>query len=871
MRKLNIIKKVAVLLVFSIATTIVAGCSNVEQKPVEVKDIYLELKCDNELSYNKDGNFSVNISGATEFMDDITSDDVKICYVTADNEKLPQIDSEEGILLNEDEYRTADITPLQVIVNSSSSLTVNFKDMYFSRYRPCGYIFILDKDSSRDNKLLYCYAPVRYSSYSMVSDTAHVVREESEVTLKLTLDKTSFSDKISEKDITLSGGFSSCTIKTLERTGENTLTIDMQCVYNDNSQVGYVIVDKSMIADSSEDVTAEIRIDSPEVITDMDGFEATFNFSCIPVSLKDATFTDTVSSDMVTCDNPLIRINRVDRISVDEAMIYLTFDMETALEAVKSISESNFTISKNALNINKSLDFTIKPSEPDVSAGIISVEEVGSDFKVTAQFSVINGSFNVVSKTSFVFGGDYSKAVVESIQLQDDTAIVEFTIPKTASADTAELYGTVALKSSSLLNKWGENNSVPAFPLRYSAKERASALSNSNFSLNDVKHLLAMLSKCPESFYPAELSKLSNIRSLRYQDGKMLSYYLDEVTSDFIYFDNLHIKIKNSVRSDRITDKNARIIDSRNRLDVFLSNVDMLRSVVMSVENHLDTILQYESADLDSKTPEEADKLTEEYKKAISAVQTVFNGKTKGRSFTELLLSVAEGYTEENNALQCYDYLIDCSYNWQPQTITEKDEFRYYVNSVLAKAYVLAFLSFGMNSEITEDNEEYMTICSSLIKVTEHFSESRVVENSSDKIFCNTLGRSFSLHSLKDGTFLDGITSVQISQLVNKLPKDTTLRDELLSVGFDISDVRYLICSDVNISRSHASASKSEGDNAIKLYTHTSRATVYDLISSNLIEDFAYESYSTLLSSENREMPKVSMLAVKNIELYSLR
>ena len=83
--------------------------------------------------------------------------------------------------------------------------------------------------------------------------------------------------------------------------------------------------------------------------------------------------------------------------------------------------------------------------------------------------------------------------------------------------------------------------------------------------------------------------------------------------------------------------------------------------------------------------------------------------------------------------------------------------------------------------------------------------------------------------------------------------------------------MRYLICSDTNISSSHASASRSEGDNAVKLYTHTSKAMVYDLINSGIIEDFAYESYNTLLSSENGEMPKVSMLAVKNIELYSLR
>ena len=871
MKKMNNIKKVAVLLVFSIIASIIAGCSNVEQKPVDVSDVYLELKSESELNYNAAGKFSVNISGTVEFAEDVTTDDVKICYVTADKEKIPQIDSEEGILLNKDEYRTADITPLDVVVNSSNSLTINFKDMYFSTYKPCGYIFILDKGSSTENKLLYCYAPVRYPSYSMVSDTVHVIRDQDNVTLKLTVDKTSFSDKITEKDITLSGGFSSCTLEKVERTGENTLTLDMLCEYKDNSRVGFVTVDKSMVTDSFTDVTAEIRIDSPEVIVDMEEFEATFNFSCVVLNLKDATFTDSMSEDMITCDNPKIKINRIDRISADEVMLFMTFEMQTAEDAVKSISESSFTIKEDALNINKPLDFSIEPSEPDVSAQILSVTEDGADFNVSARFSVLNGSFNVVSKTSFVFGGDYSKAEVKTIQLQDDTALVEFTIPRTSTADTAELYGTVALKSSCLINKWGENHSVSSFPLRYSAVERDSIANSTEFAQIDIKHLMSLLAKCSSEYPLTEISKLSSIRNVTYQDGKKLSYYLDEISKDFVYFDNLHIKINNSVHSDKITEKTASVIDARNKLDTFLSDIDMLRVVVASVEEYLDTILEYEASDLDSKTPEELEKLTDEYKKALNAVQTVYNSKIKGKTFRELLLSVADNYANDDSVLYRYDYLMECSYNWQPQTVTEKNEFRYYVNAVLAKGFVLSLLSIGMNSEITNDDSQFTALCNSISAVAEFYEASAVDDDSSDRVFCNTLGRSFSVHSLDDRLFFDGITSAQITQLVNMLPRETTLKEELLSVGIDVSNVRYLVCSDLNINNSHVSSSKSEGNIAKKLYTHVSRATVYDLINSDVIEDFAYKSYSTLLSSEGGELPEVSMLAVKNIELYSLR
>lgn len=871
MKKLNKYKKMAVIFAFSVLLSVISGCSGTQEKPAEINEVYTELKCDNEINYNEQGNFSVNISGISDFSDDISEEDVKICYVTPDEDKLSQIDSKEGILLHEDEYELSEITPLEVTVNSASSLTISFRDMYFIENRPCGYIFILDKDSSRENKLLYCYAPVRYSSYSLVSDTAHIIKEHERVTLKLTLDKTSFSDKITENDITLSGGFSSCNVEKVERTGENTLTLELLCKYNDNSQYGYITVDKSVIADSSENATAEIKIASPKVITDMSGFEATFNFSCIPISLKDATFNDSVSADMIISDNPQIKISRVSRLSSDEAMIYFSFDFKTVEEAIYEISKSSFEISEAALNINDKLDFYIKPSKPDISAQILSVTEEGSDFRVTASFSVINGSFNVMSKTSFVFGGDYSRAVVDSIQLQDDNAVVEFTIPKTSDIKSAELYGTVALKSSSLFNRWGENDSIPAFPLRYSAVERAAELENAELSQNDMEHLITLVSKSFEGLFTDDMSKLSNIMDISYQDAKKLSAYIDLLDENTVYFDNLYNKINNSVHFNKMSGKKHCISDAVNKLETFLSDTEMLRAVVMTADIHIKTIMKYEASDIDNMVQEEIDKLTDEYRRSVNYIRTLFNSKIKGKSYAELILGIADTYMAENGALYSFDYLTDCSHNWQPQTITPKSEFRYYVNGILSKAYLISAFSLAMDSEIASDNETYIAISNSAHNIADYFVKNIIKPMGGDKIFCNTLGRSFSLDMHNHHSNLEGITSAQISQLVNMLPEGVTLRDELLSVGFEISDIRYLICSDATVGSSHLSSSKSDADGAKKLYTHTSRAMVYDLISSTLIEDYVYESYSTILLSKSGEMPSVSMLALKNTELYSLQ
>ncbi|MBQ8790462.1 MAG: hypothetical protein IJZ51_04040 [Ruminiclostridium sp.] len=870
MKKLNIYRKIAVILAFSVFTSVISGCAEVKEDLPKASDVYTELKCDSEISYNSQGKFTVNFSGTAELSDNINADDIKICYVTADADKLPQIDSEKGIQLREDEYSVTDITPTEVL-NSGNSVSVSFTDNDFAENRPCGYIFIIDKDSNKDDKLLYSYALVKYSRYSMVSDTAHVIRSHERISVKLTLDKTSFSDKITEKDVTLSAGFSSCDVEKVERTGENTLTVDILCSYNDNSQTGYITVDKNVITDSSEDVTAEIRITSPLVITDMDGFEATFNYSCIPVSLRDATFTDSVSAEMLSCDNPAITINRVNRVSPDEALVYLSFDFESVEDAITEISSSTFTINETALNINEKLDFSIKPSKPDVYAQILSVTENGSDFRVKARFSVINGSFNVVSKTSFVFGGDYSRAVVETIQLQDDNAEIEFTIPKTSTADTAELYGTVALKASSLFNRWGENESIPAFPLRYSAKERASAPDSDKFSQSEMEHLTALMAKAWANAFSDDMSKLSNIGKVSYQDKKMLSSYLGMLDEKTIYFDNLHTKIYNCVHINTVTEKKHSITDATNKLDVFLSDVDMLKAVIMSAQPHLDAIMRYESADVENMTPEEVDKLYDEYKSSLAAIRTLFDSKIKGMSFAELMLRVADSYMAENGALYNYDYLMDCTFNWQPQTITPKTEFRYYVNGVLVKGYLLSLLSLAVDSELTSENELYIAFNKSAGGIAEFYAANKTAVSGGDRVFCNTLGRSFSLDIYSQHSVLDGVTSAQITQLVNMLPEGVTLKEELSSVGFDVSGVRYLICAGVDAGSSHSSSSKNDGEGAKKLYTHTSRAMVYDLTASALIEDFVYESYSTVLLSKAGELPQVSMLALKNTELYSLR
>ena len=94
----------------------------------------------------------------------------------------------------------------------------------------------------------------------------------------------------------------------------------------------------------------------------------------------------------------------------------------------------------------------------------------------------------------------------------------------------------------------------------------------------------------------------------------------------------------------------------------------------------------------------------------------------------------------------------------------------------------------------------------------EYYGNNKIIKTAGDRVFCNTLGRSFGVGSHEQHGSFDGITSGQISQLVSMLPEGVTLKDELLSVGFDVSDIRYLICSDKASVSSHWSSSESADD-----------------------------------------------------------
>ncbi len=862
----------AVMAVFVIVMSF-SACNFSNSKAAEPSDYYIDLKTDGELVYNSKGEFSINITSDTPiFSDNISESDAEICYGSVNQNAFTDIDSVNGIRLTEDEYSLVNIKPSKLVKNSDKSVTVSFTDSAFEKNRPDSYFFIMSREGCKENKYMYAFASVKYPSFSLVSDTTQVNPADGPIRLKLTLDKSSFSADINKEDIILSGGFSDAEIVASERIGDNTLALTISCKNAVNSEYGYISVDKSAISDSAYNATVAIKIISPQVIFNTDNFEASDNFSRLTISLKDCSFTDNVSSEMFRCSSDSIEINRFDRISTTEGVLYLSFDKESADAAVSDISTCVFTVNDAALNINAPLKFSAVPEQPKVNGKIANVKEEGSEFIVTAEFSVVNGSFNVISKNSFVFGGDYSKAVVKTLTSTDETAEVVFYIPKTSSVDEAELYGTVALKSGSVVSRWGTLKAVAAFPLYYSTKESALSITDSVYDLSECTDLLAVLSSYATSSVPSDFSSIGALSAAKTDKSETFDKLYSSVLQSDKYFSLLSQKIEDMLNSEKLAVADPEVVRSKLLLKSYLTDVNMLHAAVLTAIDDIEQLIEIEGQIAKSGDTEELEKLYQEQKKHSENIISVYSGKINGMSFFDLLTRVTDIYMDAEGALYSFDLLIDKICNWEPQTYKDKSEFRCYITSLCTESAVIAFYSMGADAEIQPGDSKYVSLVHRLNELSDFSQKNTVDKSQGDGIYCNTLGRTVKLSVSSDNVLAVGeLTSAEISQLENMLQKDTTLRDELLEVGFDISAVRYIICSETAPTSSVSSSSSVDKNTVRKTYSFVGKATVYDLFNSNTVTDFEYKNSVRAFEMTDREaQPEYTMVIYKNIKLYSL-
>lgn len=851
-----ILKAFAVITALTVLVTSFSACSGTDAENDSDKTSFAEMKSDGELAYNTKGEFSVNLSVDNITLDkEMKADNVKVFYSYIDSDKLPDIDASQPVRLNTDEYSSAYAKVTSLTVNSEHSVTVVFSDGQFSGNKPDCFFVLFDNNSNTSGRYLISMIPVKYPSYSLVSDTTQIRSESTTNRFKLTLDKSSFAGDISVDDIVLSGGFENCSISNIEKIGENTLsfTISTDNGYKSGDD-GCITVKRRAVTDAAVDVSTTVDIVSPAVQFQSNSFEASTNYARIPVSLIDCSFSDSVAAGMFGCDDDSIEITRFDRVSANEGVLYLSFDADTPSKAISLISDCTFSIKDNALNINYPLYFSVSPKSPDVSAVITKVEENGSDFRVTAQFSVVDGTFNVISKNSFIFSGDYSKAMITSITAQDDMATVSFDIPKTSSPENAELYGTVGIRSGAVMSRWGIQTNISAFPLYYSAAEQA----ESTPDVTDNDTLLDMLSAMNAYFGSVAIGdKLSPGNIFAGNDKVDYTDLSDK-------YGNIYATIN---RTNKLPDSENVSSGAKTAEDIFtvrryMNDLMAMHALIRPVsESTAKLFAVYDSMSV-TDDAQELETLGSEAKELTAKITSVYSANIKGMSYSELLNRIISEYT--GGATDSFDALCDNIYNWYPQGTEDKKMFRSMSLSIIINAAVIEYIS----ASGSEDNAaDFGSVCRSLAALEEYQETHKVSKGDSGKIFCTTLGRSFSLQRVNSVLHdsVNEITLSEISQLENLMNKDSSMEKELESVGFGVSSVRYIVCADSNIT------GRSQTEQGRHIYSFVRRATLYDLTVSRTVNEMEYCNYYYSIEIDDDGKPSAVPYVNVYYRLYTLK
>ncbi len=97
------------------------------------------------------------------------------------------------------------------------------------------------------------------------------------------------------------------------------------------------------------------------------------------------------------------------------------------------------------------------------------------------------------------------------------------------------------------------------------------------------------------------------------------------------------------------------------------------------------------------------------------------------------------------------------------------------------------------------------------------------------------------------------------------LEKDSTLESELTKVGFDVSPVRYIVCSDSDIT------SRSQAEQGRRAYSFVRRATLYDLTSSQTVSEKEYCNYYYSIEIDEDGTPVAVPYVNVYYRLYTLK
>lgn len=852
--KIGFKKAVSVTVILSLVTGLFCSCDFNGNGNDGNIPVFADVKADGAVEYSSNGEFSVNITAdGLTFDSEIFPDEIEIFYPVISYDKLTDVDAVSGIKLSDDEYTTVYSKVSEVTVASPSAVQISFTDELFVKNCPDFYFIAFDENTNENKKKLIAAIDVSYPGYLLISDTPQISSDSNINTFKLTLDKSSFSSDISAEDIILSGAFKDCTVQSFVRTGDTTVSVTLAGDINGGYSNGSISVKSTAVLNSAFDVSAVIQVISPEILFVSDDFEISDSYARFYFVLKDCRFADNVTNEMFSVTGEEMKIDRFERTSASEGMLYVSFEQKESVDdAVEALCGCTFRVDSSALNISVPLTFGINADETDVNAEIQNVVQSKTEITVTASLSVVNGSFNVISKNSFVFGGDFAKASITSISAQDKNATITLSVPKASSSDKVTFYATIGLKSGALSGFWGQPVAISAFPLYYNENETEQTPTSP-----DIERLCAaieLLAEYTSTHTAFDFEDLNALLNSGFDDGTTFGEFCDEFFSSYSTLYSYYENSDSIVNALNLSSSDPLVQSDRLCVNDYLYEAKALYSAQRSISDSFARLLRTIPQIKECTDAQEMETLLGEYNRLTNDVLSVYKMKIKGKPFTETLNSLCLEYTAQSGVAMSFDILSQSQHNWYPQIAQDKLYFTYYSKGIAFSGAFISLFSMAFDPEGAMSGGEYASVSKSLSRISDYKGYDSSDMYDEQGVYSTTLKRLLKLRKLdlNSKNLPVCVTSAEIAQLSMLLSDEETLMNELESVGFVIGNGRYIVCNDFGISASFKLADNKS--NTERIYSFVRKATVYDLILSKSGNDFVYLDCSFKVYSDDGEI-----------------
>lgn len=527
------------------------------------------------------------------------------------------------------------------------------------------------------------------TGYIITQNVIRIPSYQNGLTLTLDLENGEWTDGIGSENVSLSGGFSSMTVKSLTA-GKNRLSIELDGTPVPDTGLGIytsgsITVNKDGIKDGKEDATVSVSIDSVNLYVETEKLRLDGGKIILPLVLTNQEWSDTADKSDFSIDGLIVSDFKKEEAA--SAQIVIESDAADVNEAAALLNEKILTAAADALSSETELSAAISCPPAAFYPVFDYVEAAGDKLAFTLLLNAASGTFaDTLAVEGVVFSGGFANASEVNLTRTSSTqAELSFRIPADdMTVETMNIEGTVTLNDG-MLNRWGTKRGEVSYTRTYEQSNMGKGLSDADLS-NIVKHVDGLINT-PLSYVTSVGSGIASAGSAIYSILQITGV----VPSEKSMLTDLQ-KEMNALRSDvsAIRDSLAELktsLDKNHTQDIvsdfrtdYLDEINsqynsMVKALKLLAAAHPELVKED-----DITTNEALCRLFVESNPVLASDIKVMTDKLCNR------LIAREKAVGKNDPINAFDQLMSYTYNFSSQCYALRVGFRSEIIDVLDKA-----------------------------------------------------------------------------------------------------------------------------------------------------------------------------------------